>query len=73
MLYLQTHWASLVSYGVTVDLLRDVLPVARTLNPETVRDQLHRVAERADADLDDVPRRLAEVRRATGPRCRRRG
>ena len=60
MLYLQTHWASLVSYGVTVDLLRDVLPVARTLNPETVRDQLHRVAERADADLDDVPRRLAE-------------
>jgi len=53
MLYLQTRWASLVSYGVTVDLLRDVLPVAETLNPETVRAQLHRVAERADANLGD--------------------
>lgn len=53
MLYLQTRWASLVSYGVTVDLLRDVLPVGETVNPETVRAQLHRVAERADAELGD--------------------
>lgn len=60
MLYLQTRWASVVSYGVTVDLLRDVLPVASTLNPETVRDQLHRIAERADADLGDGPLSLGE-------------
>jgi len=26
MLYLETKWASLVSYGASVDLLRDVLP-----------------------------------------------
>lgn len=60
MLYLQARWASLVSFGVTVDLLRDVLPVAGTLNPETVRGQLHRVAERADADLGDEPISLSK-------------
>ena len=53
MLYLETKWASLVSFGVTVDLLKDVLPVGATLNAETVRNHLHRVAARAEAELGE--------------------
>lgn len=72
MLYLQTRWASLVSYGVTVDLLRGVLPVARTLSPETVRDQLRRVAERAPTPISAISlSRSPRAVRATGPSCRR--
>ena len=41
--YIETKWASLMSYGLTVDLLKDVLPVSDSLNVETVRQHLHRV------------------------------
>ena len=53
MLWLETKWASLVSIGVTVALLKDVLPVGATLNAEKVRNLLHRVAARVDAELGD--------------------
>ena len=36
LLYLESKWASLVSFGVTVDLLKDVLPIDRA-NASTVR------------------------------------
>jgi hypothetical protein len=51
LLYLESRWASLISFGMTAALLRDVLPVADTTNPETVRQHLHRVADRHDAEL----------------------
>src|SRR3954451_2637883 len=51
LLYLESRWASLVSFGLTAALLKDVLPVADTTNPETVRCHLHKVAARQDADL----------------------
>jgi hypothetical protein len=51
LLYLETRWASLISFGMTAALLRDVLPVAGTTNSETVRQHLHKVATRQDADL----------------------
>ena len=53
LLYLESKWASLVSYGMTVDLLKDVLPVDASLNAKTVRNHLHRVAVRAEAALGD--------------------
>jgi len=53
MLWLETKWASLVSYGVTVDLLKDVLPIGERLNAETVRRHLGRVANRMEAELAD--------------------
>jgi hypothetical protein len=49
LLYLESRWASLISFGLTAALLKDVLPVAGT--PETVRQHLHKVATRQDADL----------------------
>ena len=51
MLYLETKWASLVPFGVTVELLKDVLPVGTTLNAETVRNHLHRVATCMEGEL----------------------
>jgi hypothetical protein len=53
MLWLETKWASLVSYGVTVNLLKDVLPIGGRLNAETVRRHLARVAMRMEAELAD--------------------
>jgi len=35
--YIETKWASLMSYKNTATLLQDVLPVGRTENPATVR------------------------------------
>src|SRR3954463_9385857 len=51
LLYLETRWASLISFGMTTALLKDVLPIDGTTTPETVRQHLHRVAARQDADL----------------------
>src|SRR3954454_18456595 len=51
LLYLESRWGSLISFGMTTALLKDVLPVASTTNPETVRQHLHKVAVRQDADL----------------------
>jgi hypothetical protein len=51
LLYLETRWASLVSYGMTADLLKDVLPIGSTADASTIRRHLHKVATRHDADL----------------------
>ena len=51
LLYLETRWASLVSYGMTAELLKDVLPIGGTADASTVRRHLHKVAARHDADL----------------------
>jgi hypothetical protein len=51
LLYLESRWASLISFGMTAALLRDVLPVADTTNPEIIRQHLHKVAARQDTDL----------------------
>jgi hypothetical protein len=43
-------------YGMTVDLLADVLPVNEYLNAETVRRHVHKTAKRQDERLEDQPR-----------------
>ena len=64
--YLESRWASLISFGMTAALPRDVLPVAGTTNPETVRQHLHRVAARQDADLGASELGLSEDGPAAG-------
>ena len=49
--YLETRWASLVSYGLTVRLLHDFLPVDEELNISTVRRTTLNVARRCEAEL----------------------
>ncbi len=51
LLYLESKFASLVSYGLTADLLQEVLPIGTTANASTIRNHLHKVARRCDADL----------------------
>jgi len=54
--YIEAKWASLMSYGLTIDLLKDVLPVNDGLNAETVRHHLHKTAKRQDEQLKGQPR-----------------
>jgi hypothetical protein len=57
LLYLETRWASLISFSLTVALLTDVLPIADTTNPETVRCHRHKVAPHCRS-LSSLPRFL---------------
>ena len=51
LLYLETRWASLMSFGMSADLLKDVLPIGSTADASTVRRHLHKVAARHEGDL----------------------
>ena len=53
LLYLQSKWASLMSYGMTVNLLSDVLPMDAQLNVATVYRKVHHIAQRLDDALGD--------------------
>lgn len=51
MRYLQTKWASLMSYGMTVDLLEEVLPIQT--NYSAVYKHTHQTARRMDDELGE--------------------
>ncbi|WP_136661810.1 ISKra4 family transposase [Nitratireductor sp. XY-223] len=53
LLWLETKWASLASYGITADILKDILPIDARLSPDTIRRHLGRVASRMEAELAD--------------------
>jgi hypothetical protein len=51
--YVQAKWASLISYGMTVDLLDEVLPIGTDLSKQAVRDNVARIVRRLDAELGE--------------------
>ena len=53
LLYLETRFASLMSYGLTVNLLQEVLPIDNTINAATVRNKVHDVGRRIDEQLGE--------------------
>ena len=53
LLFMETKWASLVSYGLTVDALKDFLPLDVTLDVKTVRHNTLTIAERCEAELGE--------------------
>jgi len=53
--YMETKWASLMAYGLTADLLKDILPVSESLNAATVRHHLHGIARRQELELEERP------------------
>jgi hypothetical protein len=53
LLFMETKWASLVSYGLTVDALTDFLPLEVTLDVKTVRHDALKVAERCETELGE--------------------
>jgi hypothetical protein len=48
LLFLETKWASLMSYGMTAKLLQDVLPIEEPVNTFTIRQHVADVAERLE-------------------------
>lgn len=53
--YIETKWASHMSFDKTSTLLQDVLPVSATHNDVTVRNHLHSVAKRQETELEGKP------------------
>ncbi len=51
LLYLQSKWASLMSYGMTADLINDVLPM--TANHTTVYNHTQQVAQRLENEVQE--------------------
>jgi len=56
LLYLESKWASLVSYGLTVKALQDFLPVDARLHATAVRRDALSVARRREMELGPEPR-----------------
>ena len=53
--YVESRWASLVSYGLTVKALREFLPIDAAMNATSVRRDTLRVARRLEAELGPEP------------------
>jgi hypothetical protein len=51
--YLQARFAGIVSYGITAQLLGELLPLGRRLHPAVVRRHTHTVAQRLEDELGD--------------------
>src|SRR5215813_833934 len=75
LLYLETKWASLSSYGISVKLLQDVLPFDEPLEAVTIRNHVCTLAERLEDELGDeqvsfiegCPRDWGELPTPDGP------
>ena len=53
LLFMETKWASLVSYGLTAQALKDFLPVDATLNATTIHNHTLTVAQRCEDELGE--------------------
>lgn len=49
--YLQTKWASLVSYGMAANILEDVLPIHANIS--SIYNTTHKAAKRLDAEIGE--------------------
>jgi len=74
-LYLETKWASLISFNLAAQMLEDVLPTDSHFRATSVRNHLQRVAKRAEGELgaeqvsyiDGCPREWAALPRPPAP------
>jgi hypothetical protein len=53
LLFLETKWASLISYGMTARVLKDFLPLDETLNATTIQNHTLAVAQRCEEELGE--------------------
>src|SRR5262245_34150284 len=53
LLFMETKWASLVSYGLTAQALKDFLPVDATLNATTIQNHALAAAQRCEDELGE--------------------
>jgi hypothetical protein len=74
-LYLETKWAAQVSFDMAAKFSADVLPLDEQVNAASIRNHLHQVAQRAEAELGDeqpsfidgCPRDWAALPRPSAP------
>ena len=60
LLYMEAKWSSLVSYGMSLDALKDFLPLEVTLDVKTIRYDTLKVATRLEAELGEEQQRFME-------------
>jgi hypothetical protein len=60
LLYLEAKWCTLLSFGMTFDLLQEVLPMSEELNVTSLRANLHKVAVRMETELGDERQNFLE-------------
>ena len=53
LLYLESKFASLMSYGLSVKLLQEVLPIEGEINTTSVRKNLHSIGQRLESELGE--------------------
>jgi hypothetical protein len=53
LLFTETKWASLISYGLTARVLKNFLPIDETLNATTVQNHTLAVAQRCEEELEE--------------------
>jgi hypothetical protein len=53
LVYVESKFAALMSYGLAADVLEQLLPIGRTVHAATVRNHVHAVAERMEAELGE--------------------
>lgn len=53
LLYLESKFAALMSYGLTADLLQELLPTGKTINAATIRSNTMAVSRRIDQELGE--------------------
>jgi hypothetical protein len=53
LLYLESKFAALMSYGLSVRLLREVLSIGQALNATTIRNHVKSVGQRIDDEIGD--------------------
>jgi hypothetical protein len=51
LLYLEAKFAGLMSYGLSANLLGELLPLGRSLHPTSVRRHVHATAQRLEEEL----------------------
>jgi hypothetical protein len=77
LLFLETKWASLISYGMTARVLKDFLPLDETLNATTIQNHTLAVAqcceeeggENQEVVVDNCPGDGGLLSRPAGPFC----
>jgi hypothetical protein len=53
LLFLESKWAALVAYGLSVKLLQDVLPIDEPLHAVTIRNHVFTLAQRLEDSLGE--------------------
>src|SRR5580704_17145423 len=53
LVYLETKFAALVSYGLTVELFKEVLPISQELSTTAIRQRVRQTAQRLEDELGE--------------------